>query len=670
MRVRQLVTLASLAAIGASAWAGVTLWGARRAASIATQRVRADSLAGFSLRNLDATHAPVEVLAAGDLTTAGAAFDGKLYLAGNGGVSEYLADGSPGRRFRPGVELPPAPVTALAAGVLPNTSGRELLIGTSGEGLIVFDGSRLWQMRPHDAAARKVTALLPTASGRLLLGTGSAGVLAYDGQHLQAFHPSLAHLHVTALAGDAADLWVGTLDQGVVHWHAGQVERWSNEMSPPNGLPDAQVLAIEVAGDLAFVGTPMGVAEFRAGRFDRVLAPGVFANTLLLRERDLLIGTFDEGVFRVPLEARPVRPATLERGLTGVSVRRLFVSGAGPWPATPASAVFALTDSGLHQLSSEGSWAPAIAPSVAPPVAPQAAPGQLTNANISALAVDPGGRLWVGYFDRGLDILDAGRVTHLEDDTLFCINRIAIDAETRQVAVATANGLAMFDASGRLRQVLRKREGLMADHVTDVRFIRNATAVATSVATTSPTTVAATPAGLTFFDAAGTHSVSAFQGLVSNHVYAIGADGDSLLAGTLGGLSVLSRGAVAASYTTANSRLKHNWITAIVRVGQDWFVGTYGAAVMRLTPSGAWEQFDDLKTATVINPNAMLTTAAHVYAGTLGGGLLVYDRDKDRWRISSTGLPSMNVTALAAGGGALYIGTDNGLVRIAEEAIQ
>src|SRR5580700_356105 len=259
MRVRQLVTLASLAAIGAAAWAGVNIWSARRAASIATQRVRADSLAGFSVRNLDPANAPIEVLAAGDLTADGAGFDGKLYLAGNGGVSEYLADGSPGRRFRPGVELPPAPVTALAAGALSNSSGRELLIGTRGEGLIVFDGSRLWQMRPHDAAARKVTALLPTASGRLLLGTESAGVLAYDGQHLQVFHPSLAHLHVTALAGDAADLWVGTLDQGLVHWRAGQVERWNNEMPPANDLPDARVLVIHAAGDLVFVGTPMGV---------------------------------------------------------------------------------------------------------------------------------------------------------------------------------------------------------------------------------------------------------------------------------------------------------------------------------------------------------------------------------------------------------------------------
>jgi hypothetical protein len=33
-------------------------------------------------------------------------------------------------------------------------------------------------------------------------------------------------------------------------------------------------------------------------------------------------------------------------------------------------------------------------------------------------------------------------------------------------------------------------------------------------------------------------------------------------------------------------------------------------------------------------------------------------------------LPSLNVTAVATGGGYLYIGTDNGLVRIAEESLR
>jgi len=42
----------------------------------------------------------------------------------------------------------------------------------------------------------------------------------------------------------------------------------------------------------------------------------------------------------------------------------------------------------------------------------------------------------------------------------------------------------------------------------------------------------------------------AFQGLVNNHVYALGVSGDALVAGTLGGLSLLNKGDVQFNYTT------------------------------------------------------------------------------------------------------------------------
>ena len=67
------------------------------------------------------------------------------------------------------------------------------------------------------------------------------------------------------------------------------------------------------------------------------------------------------------------------------------------------------------------------------------------------------------------------------------------------------------------------------------------------------------------------------------------------MAGTLGGVSVLDGDTVRANYTTANSRLKHNWITALARVGDEWFAGTYGAGVLRLDASGEWHSFPDLK---------------------------------------------------------------------------
>ena len=286
----------------------------------------------------------------------------------------------------------------------------------------------------------------------------------------------------------------------------------------------------------------------------------------------------------------------------------------------------------------------------------------LADGNIAALAADRTGRLWVGYFDRGLDILDAGftLAKHVENEHVFCVNRIVHSNDGGLSAVGTANGLVLMDASGRQQQVLGRAEGLIANQVTDV-LLRGDSG--------SPSMTVATPAGLTTIDASGTTSLYAFHGLVNNHVYALAANGTRLLAGTLGGLSILDSGVVSASFTTANSGLKHNWITSIVRVGADWFIGTYGAGVLKFDSTGRWSTFADWKAPVVINPNAMLVTDRAVYAGTLGNGLAIFNRGTGRWVFHTSGLPSLNVTALAAGNGYLYVGADNGLVRVLEREL-
>ncbi len=248
------------------------------------------------------------------------------------------------------------------------------------------------------------------------------------------------------------------------------------------------------------------------------------------------------------------------------------------------------------------------------------------------------------------------RATHVEDEHVFCVNRIFADAKTGAIDVATANGLVRFDNSGSEQQVLTRADGLIADHVTDVAAYRDGLALAT-------------PAGLTFLDASGARSMYAFHGLVNNHVYALGVSGDQLLAGTLGGLSVLDKGDVAANYTTATSNLKHNWITAVVPVGAEWMVGTYGAGILGLDRVGRFHSFETASGPFEVNPNAMLITPNYVLAGTLGKGLYLYDRQSGRWSVIDSGLPSLNVTALAMGNGYIYVGTDNGLVRIPEQKL-
>ena len=156
---------------------------------------------------------------------------------------------------------------------------------------------------------------------------------------------------------------------------------------------------------------------------------------------------------------------------------------------------------------------------------------------------------------------------------------------------------------------------------------------------------------------------------MNNHVYALGALDSRLMVGTLGGLSMLEAGLVRANYTTANSGLKQNWITAIQAVRDEWFIGTYGAGVVKLDAAGRWTTFPDLKGQIEVNVNAMAATDRAVYAGTLGRGLAVYNRASERWSFVMNGLPSENVTALTVAAGYLYIGTENGLVRIPEQQV-
>lgn len=630
------------AAVMAAGAAGWVFWQAGRALRESAESVEQESHLAFTAARLDRTPPPgVEWIGAPAVFTDAAEFAGNLYLSGPAGLYVYDSEGALRARYRTGLELPAAPLVSLATGVPADSGQPELLIATSGEGLLAFDGRRFRQIRADDPAHRKLTAVLPLPSGHILLGVEEKGVLVYDGKTLAPLHPRLQGIPVTALAGGESDLWVGTRDRGVLHLRAGNVEAFSED----EGLPDPQVLSLAVEGDAAYAGTPLGVAEFRDGRFHRKLASGFFARALHARGDSLVIGTLEEGTLEVPLGERRPRSLLAQRQALPGEVRRLLeVDGS----------LYALASDGLYALEARhAGWRRVLAPGAAP----------LTDANVAALSFDSAGKLWVGYFDRGLDIVtldasDPARSTaaHVEDAHVFCVNRIVHDAERNLSAVATANGLVLFDASGRRQQVLGRAQGLIADHVTDVVLYPGGMAVAT-------------PAGLTFVDDGGMRSLYAFHGLVNNHAYTLAASGDKFLVGTLGGLSILEGGLVRASFTTANSGLRHNWITGLLRVGSDWFVGTYGAGILRLDEAGLWHAFPDATAAFEVNPNAMLQSGGRVYAGTLGRGLYVYSRATGRWTTWQAGLPSLNVTALAARNGYLYVGTDNGLVRIPEEAI-
>ena len=623
----------AILAATATIFGGSALWRARGVLREAREHVSSGASSRFSVRPIvPVIPAGLESMGAPAVFNDAAVFEGNLYVAGPAGVTKY--DGTSGSilaHYRVGAELPPAPVTSLAIGLAGDSQGRELWIGTWGEGLVAFDGRSFRQIRAEDARLRKISATLPVDTGRILIGTEKAGVLVYDGHTLAPFHPSVADVAVTALVGNDADLWIGTLDRGLLHWKAGAVEVIDDV------LPDKQILSLALNGETLYAGTGVGIAEIRGGKLARVLAPGYFAQTLLVANDKLWMGTLEDGMFAVPLDAHPGRLAQLDAASVcpGCSIRKILSM-----------------DGEIYALAEDSLWHGNEA-------VIRREDALLADRNIAALKMDSTGRLWIGFFDRGLQILSASgeRGEHLEDDHLFCVNRIAHDSVRGVSAVATANGLVMFDTTTSRRRVIGQAEGLIANQVTDV------------VLRADGSMIAATPAGVSFIDATGISSIYAFQGLVNNHVYALASDGARTLAGTLGGLSILDGAAVRASFTTSNSALKQNWITGIVKVDKDFFVGTYGAGVLRITDRGVWETFEDMRGTIEINPNAMVATPGAVYAGTLDRGLAVYNMSSGRWGFFTARLPSRNVTAVEARGGVLYVGTDNGLVKAAETTV-
>lgn len=600
------------------------------------QAVQSQDEIEFDVKAYSPAASPFELVSAAAEFVRAAKFEDHLFVAGPSGLLEYDGNGKAVGRFAVGRELPPSPLVALTTAVLADSQEEELIAATADEGLVAYNGRSFRLIYPKEKEAREVTCIVAGGNGHLLIGTKRRGVLVFDGKKITPLHGTLAKTYVTAMAGNETDLWVGTIDKGVLHWHAGQTDAFGEQ----EGMPDARVLSLAVDGRKAYAGTAVGVGEFADGKFVRVLAPGAFATALAATPERLAIGTEDEGVLTAPLE-NGHRETAARGAAEAKEVQQITQSG---------DETYALTRTELYRMNARGlGWQRLL----------QRDAATLTDRNISALAMDASGKLWIGYFNRGLDELNAatGRVNHVEDEHVFCINRILPDAKNGTVNVATANGLVRFGASGNEEQVLTRADGLIADHVTDVAAYGNGLALAT-------------PAGLTFLDRGGARSLYAFQGLVNNHVYTLGVAGDELLAGTLGGISVIGREEVRANYTAGNSGLKHNWITAVARVGDEWMAGTYGAGVLRMDGEGRFEAMEKATGPIEVNPNAMLATNDHVLAGTLGEGLLVYDRRSGRWSAMKEGLPSLNVTAIAAAGGTVYVGTDNGLARIAEAKLE
>lgn len=591
-----------------------------------------------------------------------AGFEGTRYLATSGGLIVIDDAGDVKRRYTTLDGLPDNDLTAVAL------FRNRLFVGTANAGLLAFDGTAFTGYTFTKPKATHVTVLVPTET-ELLIGTLDGGLFEYNGERFSRRVNSATGAdfsRVTSLLPVESRLYIGTQDSGLFVWREAHIEHFTVN----DGLPSPHVTALTQltpAGSVA-VATDFGVVGLNDANEIKPLSNRPNVTSLALSGGHLWAGLFSGGITDLNAD-QPVRAAT------GTEAKSSLAEAAGIPLSVPS--VVSLSEGQLWVLTSEGSFSrdeQATHPAFEPTASQLGRDRVLTSGHITSLARDDAGRLWIGYFDRGIDVVlpdTAERMSHVEDDRVGEINNLAFDESEARMLAATSRGLISFGSGLKQTVMTREQGGLINDSVAQISF-----ADASSPGTASPdvrsgrTMVLVTAGGLTEVTGGRARSITAFHGLTSNHLYSSAAMGSRLFVGSLAGLVELEGLRVARTYKTSNSRLSHDWVTALAEAEGTLYVGTNGGGVDALLPTGEWVNFADDVGKVEVNQNAMHYAGDRLFVGTSDRGLLVYNTRDRRWTRISAGLASQNVTAITSDDRFVYVGTLNGLVRIEKRVVQ
>jgi ligand-binding sensor domain-containing protein len=577
------------------------------------------------------------------------------YLATSGGLLALDESGNVKRRYTTLDGLTDNDLTSLAV------FNNQLFVGTGASGLMSFDGNVFTAYRFVKPKATRVSALLATES-ELLIGTLDGGLFEYDGARFVRRLNSATGAdfsRVTALLANDSRIYIGTQDKGLFVWREAQMAHFGT----PDGLPSLHItgLAVDPADQSVAIATDFGAVSLGVSDKLTLLSQQANITSLAVSGGQLWAGLFSGGIIALKNGSGETLQVVSDDGHRSPN--------SGLLKAVPTN-VYA-GDGGLFALTREGAFfrdEQAMGPAFENLSNATSIERDLTSPHITSLALDDSENLWIGYFDRGIDIIATDsreRLSHIEDERVREVNFIAINRSDDRAFVATSRGLVLLD--GRLQQTVMTREqnGLIDNAIAHISFPEGSAAGAKGVGRL----VLATSGGLTDISNNRPRSLTAFHGLSSNHLYTSASLGTRLFAGSLAGLVELEGLRVLRSYKTSNSKLSHDWVTSLAEADGTLYIGTNGGGVDALLPTGEWLNFSDELGKFEVNQNAMHFDGEKLYVGTSDRGVLVYNKRERIWARISAGLTSQNVTAITADQRYLFVGTLNGLTRIEKRVI-
>lgn len=590
-----------------------------------------------------------------------ARFNDNYFVATDGGLVEFDAAGNLLRHYSVLDGLPESDLLSLT------TLGAKLFIGTRTRGLVAFDGQRFESYRFADRTPEAISVLLEDAN-RLLIGTMAGGLIEFDGQQFKEIKAGgdLRRLvGINHLSIKGARLFVGTFADGL--W-VEEGARWSH-FTVADGLLSNRIVGVVGDAENLFVASDYGlaVAPFFSLAADQTstksfrsvaILPSLSgmietgSNLLLCKDNgESFTLSADDDLAHLQVNRIPWNKPVEIDGC------RLTLLGRELW---------LLSSAGIHRAPIEELELSSKLRSL--PFSPfgRVNGSELPATNlISALTFDALGRLWAGSFRNGIDVFSSSgkKFSHLESDDIREINFLTQDQDSKSMLAATSQGLLRFNTDLRTTDRWSTTDGLLSNSVLQASLIQGIGAEEKTAAQ-KPVVACATSKGLSLGVPGKLRGLTTVQGLPSNSLYTVLLQGHSIYVGTLNGLAVVEDGRVVRVFKDTNSKLTTNWVTALCLVGSRLFIGTYGGGVFELTPAGELNSIGSDTARSVINPNAMWTDGARLYAGTLNG-VLIFDLQSQNWTRVTEELPSRTVLSITGDENYVYFGTSSGIARIA-----
>lgn len=517
---------------------------------------------------------------------------------------------------------------------LESWNGRLLLLYEH-SGIAILEEQLLTNYRIRNSRYNAILAL-STDKEKITMITDRADLIEFDGEKFKLLKNEVLNTKnkmITSVCRTEEGILIGTVNSGIYFYNYDKIENEASDLFTSNKINSI----LNLDGKI-FLCTENGLYQRKAKNDYRVIIRDYpICSVSTNQQGTIMSGTYFgeiiqmqpnnlQKVIKISKEGNPVKSLLqLDLGQTGGS----------------EDSIYAITDSEIFRMKSIGSRS-------------RIAAGRqikLLSANfITTIEKDNYGRIWLGYFDKGIDILDPNMsvIAHIENDDIRVIRHLKFDPDKGSMYAATSKGIIVIDSSFKYRKTDNSR-GLINNEASHISFIKGGI-------------VYCTAGGVTFDNGGLLMSVYAFHGLSNNHAYCSMEKEDKLYVGTLGGLSVIQKQKVVNNYTPLNSPLPNNWVTALLsdEAGNIW-VGTYGGGISKIDGDGRWDglefPFKDIE----INNNAMLSLDKMIIAGTLSDGIIAYDINLREWRKLSSALPSRNVTSFLHSGNELLIGTDAGL---------